>query len=169
MAKSQQQHQLNHHHQNQQQIDLPVQLATVALMAHSLNAQTAANNCFNPNQQEQLKHHFNPFILNQNQKIDSQTNSNTNAVNTSNSSGSTLDQMAAFRQQPPPMKTCLSCNQQIHRNAPICPLCKAKSRSRNPKKPKKNKNEDDAIQHANAKSKSGGGSNKMLNSDIKKR
>jgi len=45
----------------------------------------------------------------------------------------------AFRytQQPPPMKSCLSCHQQIHRNAPICPLCKAKSRSRNPKKPKK--------------------------------
>ncbi|XP_044738671.1 zinc finger C4H2 domain-containing protein isoform X2 [Chrysoperla carnea] len=42
-----------------------------------------------------------------------------------------------FRQQPPPMKSCLSCHQQIHRNAPICPLCKAKSRSRNPKKPKK--------------------------------
>ncbi|KOX77960.1 Zinc finger C4H2 domain-containing protein [Melipona quadrifasciata] len=40
-------------------------------------------------------------------------------------------------QQPPPMKSCLSCHQQIHRNAPICPLCKAKSRSRNPKKPKK--------------------------------
>uniref|UniRef100_UPI00358EC89F zinc finger C4H2 domain-containing protein isoform X1 n=2 Tax=Myxine glutinosa TaxID=7769 RepID=UPI00358EC89F len=46
-------------------------------------------------------------------------------------------QGAAFRQQPPPMKACLSCHQQIHRNAPICPLCKAKSRSRNPKKPKR--------------------------------
>ncbi|KAF8765235.1 Zinc finger C4H2 domain-containing protein like [Argiope bruennichi] len=33
--------------------------------------------------------------------------------------------------------SCLSCHQQIHRNAPICPLCKAKSRSRNPKKPKR--------------------------------
>lgn len=44
---------------------------------------------------------------------------------------------ATFRQQPPPMKSCLSCHQQIHRNAPICPLCKAKSRSRNPKKPKR--------------------------------
>jgi hypothetical protein len=48
----------------------------------------------------------------------------------------------SFRQQPPPMKSCLSCNQQIHRNAPICPLCKAKSRSRNPKKPKKKTNND---------------------------
>ena len=33
-----------------------------------------------------------------------------------------------YQQQPPPMKSCLSCHQQIHRNAPICPLCKAKSR-----------------------------------------
>ncbi len=41
---------------------------------------------------------------------------------------------AAFRQQPPPMKSCGSCHQQIHRNAPICPLCKAKSRSRHPKR-----------------------------------
>ncbi|XP_077977219.1 zinc finger C4H2 domain-containing protein-like [Glandiceps talaboti] len=46
-------------------------------------------------------------------------------------------QPSGFRQQPPPMKSCLSCHQQIHRNAPICPLCKAKSRSRNPKKPKR--------------------------------
>jgi len=44
----------------------------------------------------------------------------------------------AFRYtQLPPMKTCLSCQQQIHRNSPICPLCKSKSRSRNPKKSKK--------------------------------
>ena len=42
-----------------------------------------------------------------------------------------------FKQQAPPMKTCLSCQQQIHRNAPICPLCKAKSRSRHPKKKRK--------------------------------
>ncbi|XP_074645551.1 zinc finger C4H2 domain-containing protein-like [Tubulanus polymorphus] len=47
------------------------------------------------------------------------------------------NERAPFRQQPPPMKACLSCHQQIHRNAPICPLCKAKSRSRNPKKPKR--------------------------------
>ncbi|KAF6769288.1 hypothetical protein AHF37_09492 [Paragonimus kellicotti] len=36
----------------------------------------------------------------------------------------------------PPMKTCQSCQQLIHRNAPICPLCKTKSRSRHPKKAK---------------------------------
>ncbi|EDV25123.1 Zinc finger C4H2 domain-containing protein [Trichoplax sp. H2] len=42
-----------------------------------------------------------------------------------------------FKQQAPPMKMCLSCHQQIHRNAPICPLCKAKSRSRHPKKKRK--------------------------------
>jgi hypothetical protein len=51
--------------------------------------------------------------------------------------GSTIVDRSAFRQQPPPMKTCQSCQQQIHRNAPICPICKAKSRSRNPKKPKR--------------------------------
>ncbi|CAF3813054.1 unnamed protein product [Rotaria sordida] len=50
--------------------------------------------------------------------------------------GSNVDR-TTFRQQPPPMKTCQSCQQQIHRNAPICPICKAKSRSRNPKKPKR--------------------------------
>ncbi|XP_015788909.1 zinc finger C4H2 domain-containing protein [Tetranychus urticae] len=44
---------------------------------------------------------------------------------------------SSFCQQPPPMKSCLTCFQQIHRNAPICPNCKAKSRSRNPKKPKR--------------------------------
>ena len=27
------------------------------------------------------------------------------------------------KQQHPPMKTCLSCHQQIHRNSPICPIC----------------------------------------------
>ncbi|KRZ78066.1 Zinc finger C4H2 domain-containing protein [Trichinella papuae] len=44
-----------------------------------------------------------------------------------------------LKQQPPPMKTCTSCQQQIHRNAPICPLCKSKSRSKNPKKAKARK------------------------------
>uniref|UniRef100_A0A914YND8 C4H2-type domain-containing protein n=1 Tax=Panagrolaimus superbus TaxID=310955 RepID=A0A914YND8_9BILA len=39
--------------------------------------------------------------------------------------------------QSPPMKICQSCKELIHRNAPICPLCKSKSRSKNPKKPKK--------------------------------
>ncbi|KER32512.1 hypothetical protein T265_01390 [Opisthorchis viverrini] len=38
--------------------------------------------------------------------------------------------------QSPPMKTCQSCQQLIHRNAPICPLCKTKSRSRHPKRTK---------------------------------
>lgn len=50
------------------------------------------------------------------------------------SSASSVTTPAAFRQQPPPMKSCGSCHQQIHRNAPICPLCKAKSRSRHPKR-----------------------------------
>ncbi|KAI2806681.1 hypothetical protein RDWZM_006438 [Blomia tropicalis] len=40
---------------------------------------------------------------------------------------------------PPPMKQCDSCHQSIHRNAPICPLCKAKSRSKNPKRKNSNR------------------------------
>ncbi|KAM3183566.1 hypothetical protein ACTXT7_010098 [Hymenolepis weldensis] len=43
-------------------------------------------------------------------------------------------------QQAPPMKTCQACQQLIHRNAPICPLCKTKSRSRHPKRPAKARN-----------------------------
>ncbi|CAD6195540.1 unnamed protein product [Caenorhabditis auriculariae] len=35
------------------------------------------------------------------------------------------------------MKACESCNAQIHRNAPTCPMCKAKSRSKNPKRRRK--------------------------------
>ncbi|MFH4982104.1 hypothetical protein AB6A40_008813 [Gnathostoma spinigerum] len=35
------------------------------------------------------------------------------------------------------MKLCQSCQQLIHRNAPICPLCKSKSRSKHPKRPKR--------------------------------
>ena len=36
----------------------------------------------------------------------------------------------------PPMKTCSSCQHSIHRNAPVCPICKAKSQSKNSKKRK---------------------------------
>jgi hypothetical protein len=43
----------------------------------------------------------------------------------------------AEQHQTAPMKQCQSCHQQIHRNAPICPMCKCKSRSKNPKKPKR--------------------------------
>ncbi|KAI6206500.1 hypothetical protein M3Y94_00918900 [Aphelenchoides besseyi] len=39
--------------------------------------------------------------------------------------------------QSPPMKNCQCCSASIHRNAPICPMCKSKSRSKNPKKPKR--------------------------------
>eukprot|EP00794_Sanderia_malayensis_P000344 gene344-977_t len=41
------------------------------------------------------------------------------------------------RQQPPPMKTCSTCQELIHRNAPVCPMCKSKSTSRNSKKSKR--------------------------------
>jgi len=36
----------------------------------------------------------------------------------------------------PPMKTCLNCKRSIHRNAPVCPICKVKSHSKTPKKRK---------------------------------
>ncbi|XP_065057325.1 zinc finger C4H2 domain-containing protein-like [Rhopilema esculentum] len=44
---------------------------------------------------------------------------------------------APRRQQRPPMKSCTSCQELIHRNAPVCPMCKAKSKSRNPKNQKR--------------------------------
>lgn len=59
------------------------------------------------------------------------------AANSQGDRSSSLVSSSAMRQSQPPMKSCQSCHQQIHRNAPICPLCKAKSRSRNPKKPKR--------------------------------
>ncbi|KAL3995408.1 Zinc finger-containing family protein [Acanthocheilonema viteae] len=49
----------------------------------------------------------------------------------------TTSSLSKVDHQSPPMKTCQSCFQQIHRNAPICPMCKSKSRSKNPKKPKR--------------------------------
>ncbi|KAF8363998.1 hypothetical protein PRIPAC_90921 [Pristionchus pacificus] len=50
--------------------------------------------------------------------------------------------LQSLQQQPQPMrtidqakmKTCDSCQQQIHRNAPTCPMCKAVCRSKNPKR-----------------------------------
>ena len=140
-----------------QSMDLPLQLATVALMAHSLRSKSPQSSLQQPtglpfnvfgNQLEEnstnaLKQ-FNQFVLNQSNKDTSNNSNNTgssNINNNSNNNTSSNNQMQpipppSFRQQPPPMKSCLSCGQQIHRNAPICPLCKAKSRSRNPKKPK---------------------------------
>uniref|UniRef100_A0A1I7Y0F7 C4H2-type domain-containing protein n=1 Tax=Steinernema glaseri TaxID=37863 RepID=A0A1I7Y0F7_9BILA len=60
---------------------------------------------------------------------------------TSVAGGSGLSSMPSFSKssdhQSPPMKTCQTCLQQIHRNAPICPMCKSKSRSKHPKKAKR--------------------------------
>ncbi|CAJ0957750.1 unnamed protein product, partial [Mesorhabditis belari] len=39
--------------------------------------------------------------------------------------------LAKSEHQSPPMKTCQSCFQQIHRNAPICPMCKSKNERTN--------------------------------------
>ena len=69
--------------------------------------------------------------------ISSSTCSQSSGLLSMNGSGVGPSQHQLIRQHPAPMKACLSCHQQIHRNAPICPLCKAKSRSQNPKKPKK--------------------------------
>ncbi|KAK0394665.1 hypothetical protein QR680_000864 [Steinernema hermaphroditum] len=60
---------------------------------------------------------------------------------TSVAGGSGLSSLPSFSKssdhQSPPMKTCQTCLQQIHRNAPICPMCKSKSRSKHPKKAKR--------------------------------
>lgn len=141
-------------------MDLPVQLATAALMAHSLrNRSSSPSRLSTPtlsttttvqphqittSQQIQLNHAFqqqqqntfDKFILNQ-MSLNDHSNLQIDSIPSQQQSTQSLHQLPQFRQQPPPMKSCLSCNQQIHRNAPICPLCKAKSRSRNPKKPKK--------------------------------
>jgi hypothetical protein len=114
-------------------------LATVALMAQTLQkSQAQANSSFmsaNSNQIQQAPIVLQPALNLQTQPQNMQQLAQQRSMELNNPS---------FRQQqPPPMKTCLSCHQQIHRNAPICPLCKAKSRSRNPKKPKK-KNEIDS-------------------------
>jgi hypothetical protein len=114
-------------------------LATVALMAQTIQkSQAQANSSFmsaNSNQIQQASIVLQPALNLQTQPQNMQQIAQQRSMELNNPS---------FRQQqPPPMKTCLSCHQQIHRNAPICPLCKAKSRSRNPKKPKK-KNEMDS-------------------------
>ena len=148
---------------NASSIDISAQLATMAsLMAHSYRAQSPT--------QFAATQHFTNFLLNQsklnnaNSHLESQQQpvSSLAQMNHQNHHSHNHQQQKntelppppqsqvhlssiqpPFRQQPPPMKSCLSCNQQIHRNAPICPLCKAKSRSRNPKKPKK-KNGDNS-------------------------
>ena len=126
--------------QSSNPLDLPVQLATAALMAHSLHSQSSAMNL---HRQQAAQHQgpasFNPFLSalesQHHQQQQQQQQQQQHREPTPSSSLQSIP--PPFRQQPPPMKSCLSCHQQIHRNAPICPLCKAKSRSRNPKKPKK--------------------------------
>lgn len=140
--------------------DLQAQLATMALMTQSLRPQSPLFNesqapqhhhHHHHHQQEQFNKQFIPGGKSQKSELPG-SNSTTNPnpqVNSNQAqpqpqspqiqaqSNQLQNMQPTFRQQPPPMKSCLSCNQQIHRNAPICPLCKAKSRSVNPKKPKK--------------------------------
>lgn len=62
----------------------------------------------------------------ENKPLQPRANSNLNYGHHSDQNLPTLERRiertmsSSFVQQPPPMKTCMSCNQQIHRNAPIC-------------------------------------------------
>ena len=92
---------------SQQHIDLPIQLATAALMSHSLRA-------FSPNhrqQQQQFQQHFNPFILNQvninNEKFNNLNNEQQKQQQQQQQQQQLQSLPPPFRQQPPPMKVYL--------------------------------------------------------------
>ena len=112
--------------------DLSVSIATAALVAQQIN-NSKFMSLQNVLQNEESNRHLAQLAQQQQQQHQYQQQQQSSLLQ---------PPPPAFRQQPPPMKACLSCNQQIHRNAPICPLCKAKSRSRNPKKPKKKTDEE---------------------------
>ena len=86
---------------SQQQIDLPIQLATAALMSHSLRALSP-----NHRQQQQFPQHFNPFILNQvninNEKFNNLNEQKQQQLQQQQQQLQSLP--PPFRQQPPPMK-----------------------------------------------------------------
>lgn len=109
--------------------ELPVQLATAALMAHSLRSLSPTSF----NQQQQFQQQFNPFILNQvnmnNEKFKSLNNNNNNNHHLNNintnvgkteankvqqNSQQTQQPLQSlpppFRQQPPPMKVIIFLN-----------------------------------------------------------
>ncbi|PIK42418.1 putative zinc finger C4H2 domain-containing protein-like isoform X1 [Apostichopus japonicus] len=65
--------------------------------------------------------------------VDDESNQKPNIFSIPSTSTST----SVLKVQIPPMKICQSCQQPIHRNAPVCPLCKAKNKSRHPKKVKR--------------------------------
>lgn len=98
-------------HQNikSHQMDLPTQLATVALMAQQMRTQSPT---YNPSQStgsghEQFKH-FNPFILNQSKPhVDQNQNHHQTQSQTQNQQQQLQSLAPAFRQQPPPMKVIL--------------------------------------------------------------
>ena len=129
------------HHEPDSQLSVMSQQASSSLIA-AANASAAAASA------AQMHHHFSNMhaaVQRVGHSGKAPGSSNTFGLHGigGNSASSLMDRpsglvaSSAMRQQPPPMKSCQSCHQQIHRNAPICPLCKAKSRSRNPKKPKR--------------------------------
>lgn len=129
------------HHEADSQLSVMSQQASSSLMA-AANASAAAASA------AQMHHHFSNMhaaVQRVGHSGKGPASANTFGLHGigGNSASSLMDRpsglvaSSAMRQQPPPMKSCQSCHQQIHRNAPICPLCKAKSRSRNPKKPKR--------------------------------
>lgn len=109
-------------------VEMPVQLATAALMAHSLRS--ISPNSLSQQQQQHFQQHFNPFILNQvnmnNERYKNLTTNNTNEQifqqqqqqNQLQHQNNQMQQrhhqqqqqqhlqplQAPFRQQPPPMK-----------------------------------------------------------------
>jgi len=129
---------------------MTMQLIAQQPIDHDRNSHLSSTTSDNTHEQQQQHHSLVTSFIHSSQQVNNPTSASSISTANNNQSqasginiskvfggiGSTIDR-SAFRQQPPPMKTCQSCQQQIHRNAPICPICKAKSRSRNPKKPKR--------------------------------
>uniref|UniRef100_A0A914LP74 C4H2-type domain-containing protein n=1 Tax=Meloidogyne incognita TaxID=6306 RepID=A0A914LP74_MELIC len=139
------------------------QFVVAAAANNNNNQQQQTNNNlnFNNSQQQPNHHHFlsqairhNNFIRQQQQQIGGGGNNNSiqfpmraleelsrareqQARKVPNAAQRSAAAALETTHQSPPMKTCASCQDQIHRNAPVCPNCKCKSRSKNPKKPRK--------------------------------
>ncbi|VDK81016.1 unnamed protein product [Litomosoides sigmodontis] len=82
---------------------------------------------------EMLNRHRN-HILQASDRISCTSSSETATATTSFTDNSSILSVIS---EPAKMKKCQSCEQLIHRNAPICPRCKAKSRSKYSKRSRK--------------------------------